>query len=105
MNENIDIEHVLKRYRGAPSSRVKRSVLSRFIHTFDSRSSVGFWKRPIPLYVATAIVVIAVGLSFFAGRKMFQQELRPTVLYETVPEGDVITTQELKWEVARNDLL
>ncbi len=105
MNEDIDIEDVLKRYRGAPSSRVKRSVLSRFIHTFGSRSSVGFWRRPIPLYVATAIVVIAVGLSFFAGRKTFQHELQPTVLYEYVPERDVTTTQELKWEVAHNDLL
>jgi len=104
MNEDIDIENILKRYRSDPSPKVRRSVLSRFTHTFGSREPVSLWKKPIPLYLVAAKIVIAVGISFFAGQRMAQPERQPEALHEPIQENS-ITTQEIKWEVAVNDLL
>lgn len=109
MKDDFDIEDALRRYRIDPSSRVKRSVLSRFTDTFGARSVAGrpiaFWKRPVPVYLVTAIIIIAAGLSFFAGQKMPQREKEPSVLHERLQETEMTKTQELKWEVAHNDLL
>ena len=109
MNEDIDIEEVLNRYGNDPSVRVKRSVMSRFIRTLGNRGSskgrIRFWHRPVPLYLATALVVIAVGLTSFIGRKIMPQEQRPGVRHESVQENDITATRELKWEVAHSDFL
>ena len=109
MNEDIDIEDVLKRYRSDPSPQVKRSVLSRFAHTFESRNSVSnlisFWKKPIPLYLVAAEIIIAVGLSFFAGQRMSQPQQQVEALHEALQGKSVTTTQEITREIALNDLL
>ena len=109
MNEDMDIEEALKRYRSDPSPQVKRSVLSRFTHTFEGRNSVSnlicFWKKPIPLYLVAAQIIIAVGLSFFAGQIVSQPDQPSKVLHEALQEKNITATHEVKWEVALSDLL
>lgn len=105
MNDDIDIEEVLKRHRIDPGPQVKRSVLSRFALAFGNTRPEGtagsFWKRPVPLYVAAAAFIIAVGLSFFAGQRMAPPERQLEPSQETY---STITHEEVQWEVAPNDL-
>lgn len=109
MNNNLDIEDTLKRYRSDPSSQVKRSVLTRFIHTFENKGSahtnVVFWKQPIPLYVVAAIIIISAGVSFFAGQRTPQHKGQQKVLHESLQEQPTTSSQEITWVAALSDLL
>jgi hypothetical protein len=105
MNDDIDIEEVLKRYRSDPGAKVKQAVLSRFTQVFGGarpvKNGVRFWTRPIPLYVAAATIIIAVALSFFAGRRMSPSDRQLGPSQETYSTA----IQEVEWEAAPNDLL
>ncbi len=77
MNKDIDIEAELRRYRREPGAGVKRSVLSSYADSYRRGVAAGdrggFWKRPMPLYAAAAMLVAAIGLSFLAGRYVSRQ--------------------------------
>jgi hypothetical protein len=104
MKRDSDIERLLKRYPSDPGPEVKRSVLGRFSRAFAYGRSpgheVGFWKRPIPLYAAAAAVILALGLSFFAGRWATAPEM-PERVDSIRPAAAAAVT----WEAAVNDLL
>ena len=104
MKRDSDIERLLMRYASDPGPEVKRSVLDRFSRTIATRRSpghaVGFWKRPIPLYVAAVGVVLALGLSFFAGR-WAASPMAP----ERVESNQPAAAPAVTWEAAVNDLL
>jgi hypothetical protein len=78
MNRKLDIEDLLMRFRITPGARVKRAVLSRYAeHYRPARGAAGTmrgWRRPVPLYVAAALVVLAAGLSFIGGQKLSRSE-------------------------------
>jgi hypothetical protein len=104
MKRDNDIERLLKGYPSAPGPEVKRSVLARFSAVFATGHTpdhaVVFWKRPIPLYAAAAGVVLALGLSFVAGRWAATPE-RPAYHELNQPAAAPAVT----WEAAVNDLL
>ena len=104
MKRDNDIERLLKRYPSDPGPEVKRSVLGRFSRAFaigrPPGHAVGFWKRPIPLYAAAAGVILALGLSFFAGRWAATPEVS-----ERVDSNRPAAAPAVTWEAAVNDLL
>lgn len=67
-------------------------------------SAGGFWKRPVPLYVAAAAILILVGLSFAAGRSTSRPQSNAGS--EEPRQGPMTTTSvDIKWVAAENDLL
>ncbi len=109
MRDDIDIEEGLRRFHGDPGPEVKRSVLARFSRRFGNggpvRDKTSFWRKPIPLYVATAGVIIAVGLSFLAGQRTASSQRSPEGLRDAVQTENAGSTREVKWEAAPNDLM
>ncbi len=104
MKRDSDIERLLKRYPSDPGPEVKSSVLRRFSRAFATGRppghTVGFWKRPIPLYAAAVGVILALGLSFFAGRWAANPE-GP----ERIDSYRPVAASTVTWEAAVNDLL
>jgi hypothetical protein len=78
MNVKQDVEDLLVRLRVGPDARVKRAVLSRYAELYGrgrgEADGLGVWRRPVPLYVAAAIVLLATGLSFVGGLKVSRSE-------------------------------
>ena len=109
MKNDIDIEDLLKRYRSDPSQRVRRAVMSRFRETYGRGEEVGrptvFWRRAVPVYLVTVIIIIAAGVSFFAGWRIPQEKRTQEGLQEPLQKTEITDVQELKWEVAENDIL
>ncbi|UCG53353.1 MAG: hypothetical protein JSW58_07310 [Candidatus Latescibacterota bacterium] len=109
MKKDFDIEELLMRFKSEPSARVKRSVLTRFGRVFGGRGlrtdETSFWRRPIPLYLAAANIVIAITLSFFAGQTMPLSERERDVLREPPQETSETVAPEVHWEIAPNDLI
>lgn len=108
MNDDIDIEEILKRYGSGPGHRVKRSVLERFVHTYGGRDAaggpIGIWRRPVPVYLTAAVVIIVAVVSFFAGRRSLGPPPRSAGIPAPVEETEELVSNELKWEIARSDL-
>jgi hypothetical protein len=107
MKDNFNLEDALKRCRIDPGPRVKRSVLERFARVYGRRAAPAgpfrMWRRPVPAYLATAVVVVAVFMSFFAGRT--SQPQRSSMTGQMfVEERDTLALYELEWETARRDL-
>ncbi|UCF04013.1 MAG: hypothetical protein JSV33_08635 [bacterium] len=108
MKKDIDIEELLRRQQCGPHPRVKQSVLSRFIEMRSAgRRSAGwmlFWKRPVPLYLAAASVIIAIGLSFLLGRGTSRLEEHGMPAQVRVQAIDTVTFQEPEWAVTQSDV-
>ena len=109
MSNDMDVEETLRRYRTEPAAEVKAAVLARYARKMARRTLArragGFWRRPVPLYVVAAAVLIAAGLSFLAAGKgplHGQPVERPR--HET-PLGNASLSPELEWEVTPNDLI
>jgi len=53
MNDKLNIEDLLKRFRSDPAPRVKRAVMSRYAELCGRRRSPAdaerLWRRPVPL--------------------------------------------------------
>jgi len=58
---------------------------------------VAFWKRPVPLYAAAAALVVMIGVSFVAGQRAPVQG--------TTPADGAVTSADIEWSAAENDLL
>jgi len=111
MKNDFDIEDALRNYRHEPGPQVKRSVLSRFVRRNASRAGSGFLRRPVPLYLAAAQIVIALGLGFAVARVLplsdagtVSKQNRP-VQAETGREPSDSIAADLTWEIAPNDVL
>ena len=108
MSDDMDIENELRRFQHDPGPEVRRSVLARFSSGFGShapaRQKIVFWKKPIPLYVAAACIVVAVGLSFFTGRWTDSSRRPFEEPRSGLRTGNASWAQEVTWEVAPNDL-
>lgn len=110
MRDDIDIEEALKRFENEPGPEVKRSVMARFSQRFRGRqpapNAAAFWKKPVPLYAAAAVIVVAVGLSFVAGRKTSGPRFVPAVAPgEPARALNTGVAPEVRWEAAPSDLL
>ena len=74
MNDRMDIEKQLKGFKHQTDPGLRRTVLDRFERTVPPGGRVRwrgmFWARPVPLYLAAAVLLLAVGLSFMAGRQL-----------------------------------
>lgn len=85
MNRKLDVEDLLIGFRITPSARVKRAVLARYAERRGrTRGAAGravngaaLLKRPVPLYLAAALVVIVAGLSFVGGQKLSRSQRPP----------------------------
>ena len=90
MNRKRDIEDLLMRFRITPGARVKRAVLSKYAERHGrARGEAGtmsVWRRPVPLYVAAAFVLLAAGVSFIGGQKPSRSE--------RIPESSSIAMQD-----------
>jgi hypothetical protein len=79
MNRKLDIEDLLMRFRITPGERVKRAVLARFAERRGGAGAapgrMSVWRRPVPLYAAVALVLLAAGLSFAGGQRLSRSEL------------------------------
>ena len=109
MNDHRDIEKTLKRFRHRPDPRVRRSVMARFSDKLGPTRAGGravfFWTRPVPLYLAAAALVVAVGLSFFAGRQIPLAEVPADTFRSSALDTTLVLPQEMLWEPAQNDIL
>jgi hypothetical protein len=115
MRNDLDIEDALKKYRHKPGSRVKRSVLTRFADRTRHRVTPGIrglWRKPVPLYLAAAQIVIALAFGFFVAQILPFSKLgskppqdRPLQVEAGEQSPDTIAAKELTWEIAPNDLL
>ncbi len=109
MKDDVDIEKTLRGYRSAPGDRVKQSVMSRFKNSYGNRGPgtgpVGTWKKPVPLYLYVATLVVVVGLSFFAGQRSIHPGRQAGITNEPPPEINTVELQDLQWESAPNDVL
>jgi hypothetical protein len=78
MNRKLDIEDLLMRFRIIPGARVKRAVLAKYAERHGrargGAGTINLWKRPVPLYLAAALIVLAAGLSFIGGQKLSRSE-------------------------------
>jgi hypothetical protein len=109
MNDYHDIEKRLKEFKHQPDPGIRRSVLDRFAQTVglagSNRYSDPFWARPIPLYLAAAVLCVAVGLSFLAGRQLTLADAPA----DTFRSGGLDTTttlpEEVLWQTAPSDIL
>ena len=106
MRDDFDVEDTLRRYRTEPSARVKRTVRDRFGEMRDpGPKHRGFWKRPIPLYAAATALAIVVGLSFAAGRTTSRDGYRTGSSTQPAGQDTLMTSVEIEWVPAENDLL
>jgi hypothetical protein len=110
MTTDFDVEGALGRFRHEPSARVKRSVMTAFRHTFRGGDRGGrrvrFWRRPVPLYAAAATLLVLVGLSFALGRTTSRAGGSQSGLSPERPGGkNVVTSQDMNWVAAENDVL
>jgi hypothetical protein len=104
-----DIEKTLKQYRSEPSPSVKHAVMNRFTRVHGVTGSIArnerVWKRPVPLYLFAAGIIVAVGLAFFAGQMTSLSQSPRSSLMETQPAAYDSDLYDIQWEVAPNDLL
>ena len=109
MNDDFDIEGALRRYSCKPGENTRRSVLARFIQARQGgapdRNPDGFWHKPVPLYLVASVILVFACLSFIAGQKTTQGDMQTTVSEEPSQERPVVTSEDIKWVVAENDLL
>jgi hypothetical protein len=109
MNARFDIEALLKRLRTEPSPRVKRAVLSKYAECFggarqDDRGTA-FWRRPVPLYAAALIAVVAVALSVAGERMLARESRRARESSANVQDSLAAPELEQKWQFAPRDVL
>ncbi len=109
MNDNFDIEEVLKRFRHEPDEKTKQSVLSSFRRAHASsgshRPTAGFWRRPVPLYLAAAAILVLGVLSFVVGQRTRRADGRSAISGGLYQENGLVGSEEIKWIPAENDLL
>ncbi len=79
MTKKPTIEDLLMRFRNEPSARVKRAVLARYAERYGrgrhvATGAIRLSRKPVPLYVAAALVVVAAGLSFMGGQRLSRPE-------------------------------
>lgn len=101
MNEDNDIEKMLKQYNPPLGEHVKRSVLVHYNSIHRARTS-SFWKKPVPLYKVVAAMIIVAALSFSAGKALLSNQWLIRSLQDEKP---VLLKQEMKPVIAVNELL
>jgi hypothetical protein len=109
MKDDMDIEKLLKQYRSDPSPRVKQRVMNRYgrIHgggrpfARDKR----WLTRPVPFYLFAVGILVAIGLSFFAGKMTSPQQNQQSSVMDAQPASIEDELKEVQWEVAPNDLI
>jgi hypothetical protein len=105
MTDHRDIEETLKRFDRAPDAETKAEVMSAYRRAFEAGARAGFWRRPVPLYAAAAVIVVLVAASFVAGqRTSMSAGARADRATPGVTDG-VVTSQDIEWRPAQNDLL
>lgn len=108
MNAKLDIEELLKRFRSEPSLRVKRTVLSRYAERCSRARRVAgateLWRRPVPLYFAAALIVVAAGLSFVGGRKLSRAERSAQEASAYAQDTLTGAAPEQQWQFAPRDV-
>ena len=109
MNAKLDIEELLKRFRSEPSPRVKRTVLSRYAERCSRTRGVAgaakLWRRPVPLYFAAALIVVAAGLSFVGGQKLSRAERSAKEASAYAQDTLTSAALEQRWQFAPRDVL
>ncbi len=109
MRDDFDIEDVLKKYQSGPSSRVKKSVLTGFNHSFKGKGShrdaVGFWKKPVPFYSVAVSLIVMVGMSFIAGQRTYRLYNQLEASHTISQEQDSTEVQDIPWTITQRDLL
>jgi len=124
MKDDMDIEKTLKQYRSDPSPHVKQSVMNHFASKHGDRreanhgkhpagfdggaNSAGtgrWWRRPVPLYIFAAGVVLAIGLSFVAGRMTSITHDSSHERTAVQPASYSVDLEDIQWETATNDVL
>jgi len=104
MTDERHIEDTLKQFAHEPAPGSKQTVMAAYREAQAARPPVPFWKRPIPLYAAAVIVAVLVAASFLAGqRSSTVPENRTSASLENA--DGVVTSQEIQWRPAQNDLL
>jgi hypothetical protein len=109
MNDQLDIETVLKKFDHRPDPRLRGSILDRFRErlgpTRSGRSGRFFWVRPVPLYLAAISLCIAAGLSFLAGRQVNLSDAPADTFRSSVFDTTLTLPEERLWRAAPDDIL
>jgi hypothetical protein len=121
MNAKHDIEELLKRFRIQPSPRVKRAAMARYAESLgrgerlgglpkvagagSDRGGAGLWRRPVPLYIAAALIVVAAGLAFVGGQELSRTERRARAASSYAQDTLTSRAPEQQWQFAPRDVL
>ena len=109
MNDKLNIEDLLKRFRCDPSPVVKRAVMSRYAELCGrgrlATAAQRLWRRPVPLYFALALIVVAAGLSFVGGQQLSRREVSPRDTSTVAQDTTTGASFEPQWKYAPNDIL
>ena len=109
MSKEIDIEGLLKRAPIGSDPRVKRAVLSRYAQRYGkARGSAGmnpFWRKPVPLYLATALVLVIAALSFLGGRRFPRPEHAAESRATAAQDSPAGAGYEQLWHFTQRDAL
>jgi hypothetical protein len=101
MNDNSDMEELLKQHNPIIGDHVKKSVLDRYSAAYPVRKGV-FWKKPVPLYKAAMAILITATISWYMGHSHTTQHP-----FSGITRGEPKTPviPELKPVIAQNELL
>jgi hypothetical protein len=105
MTDHRDIEETLKQFDHVPAEGTRDAVMAAYRHTRGDRAGVVFWKRPVPLYAAAVIVVVLVAASFVAGQRTSMSAGARADRMPPAGADGMVTSQDIEWRAAQNDLL
>jgi hypothetical protein len=110
MSKKPTIEDLLMRFRNDPSAHVKRAVLARYAERYGrgrhgATGATRLWRKPVPLYVAAALVVVAAGLSFVGGQRFSRPERIAGSAPIAAQDSLVREALDQSWHYAPRDVL
>ncbi len=109
MNRKWDVEDLLMRFRVEPAARVKRAAMARYSERYGRErrptGAAGMWRRPVPVYLMAALVLLSSALSFVGGRSLSREREIPKGASAAAQDSLAEAALERSWQAAPRDVL